>query len=567
MKTMNLIPLMMALIFSSALFAQTARVQIIHNSADAAASVVDIYVNDVLAVPDLEFRQATPFVDLPAGVNLEVSIAPGNSSSSEDAVATYNFNLEENYKYVIIANGIINLEAYSPATPFDLYVYPMGQEMAMSEGNTDVLVFHGSTDAPTVDVYESKVLEATAIDNFVYGQFAGYLELPTADYVFEIRDETGMVSVASYDAPLQALALQNQALVVLASGFLNPAVNNNGAAFGLFAALPSGGALVELPTSKAMVQVIHNAADAAAESVDVYLNDALIVPGFMFRTATPFVELPAGVNIEIAIAPANSMSVEDAIATFEYKLASGETYVVVANGIVNLEAYSPATPFDLYVFPMGQEMAMSEGNTDVLVFHGSTDAPTVDVYESALANTTIIDDIAYGEFNGYLELETNNYILEIIDETGNSTVAAYNAPLQSLSLENQAIVVLASGFLNPESNSNGPAFGLYVALSSGGSLVPLPLYTTSISQPLATIGFTAYPNPASDIVNISFDEFIDSQISLSIYNSVGQLVSENDLYSSGSQISFNVSNLDSGMYYVKLNYNQTTTVKPIQVVK
>ncbi len=189
------------------------------------------------------------------------------------------------------------------------------------------------------------------------------------------------------------------------------------------------------------------------------------------------------------------------------------------------------------------------------------------MYESALANTTIIDDIAYGEFNGYLELETNNYILEIIDETGNSTVAAYNAPLQSLSLENQAIVVLASGFLNPESNSNGPAFGLYVALSSGGSLVPLPLYTTSISQPLATIGFTAYPNPASDIVNISFDEFIDSQISLSIYNSVGQLVSENDLYSSGSQISFNVSNLDSGMYYVKLNYNQTTTVKPIQVVK
>jgi len=33
---------------------------------------------------------------------------------------------------------------------------------------------------------------------------------------------------------------------------------------------------------------------------------------------------------------------------------------------------------------------------------------------------------------------------------------------------------VASGFLNPSNNSNGPAFGLYVALPSGGELVGLP---------------------------------------------------------------------------------------------
>ncbi|MFN3556371.1 MAG: T9SS type A sorting domain-containing protein, partial [Bacteroidales bacterium] len=36
-------------------------------------------------------------------------------------------------------------------------------------------------------------------------------------------------------------------LVVVASGFLNPANNSNGAAFGLWAAKAAGGALVELP--------------------------------------------------------------------------------------------------------------------------------------------------------------------------------------------------------------------------------------------------------------------------------------------------------------------------------
>jgi hypothetical protein len=301
--------------------------------------------------------------------------------------------------------------------------------------------------------------------------------------------------------------------------------------------------------------------------VDIYMNDNLIVPDFMFRTATPFVELPAGVNIEISIAPGNSISVGDAIASYDYKLASGEKYVIVANGILDTDNYSPATPFDLYVYPMGQEMAMSEGNTDVLVFHGSTDAPTVDVFESAIANTTIIDDLMYGEFRGYLELETNNYILNVQDETGSATVASYSAPLLDLSLENQALVVVASGFLNPMENNNGSDFGLFVALTSGGELIPLPINTTSIASQDVELGFTAYPNPATDIVNISFDEYLEDEISLGIYNNLGQIVSERNISASDNQISINISDLDTGTYYVRLNYNNSTSVKPIQVIR
>jgi hypothetical protein len=41
----------------------TARVQVIHNSADILADSVDIYVNGALAIPDFGFREATPFID------------------------------------------------------------------------------------------------------------------------------------------------------------------------------------------------------------------------------------------------------------------------------------------------------------------------------------------------------------------------------------------------------------------------------------------------------------------------------------------------------------------------
>ena len=54
--------------------AQTARLQVIHNSADAAAAVVDVYVDNALLLDDFEFRTASPFVDAPSGVSFTVGI-------------------------------------------------------------------------------------------------------------------------------------------------------------------------------------------------------------------------------------------------------------------------------------------------------------------------------------------------------------------------------------------------------------------------------------------------------------------------------------------------------------
>jgi hypothetical protein len=180
-----------------------ALVQVIHNSADAAAAEVDVYINGDRALDDFAFRTATEFLPLPAGVPLAIGIAPGNSTSAADIIATFNFTLEDGEKYIVVANGIVSPSGYSPATPFNLFVYPLGRTEATSPTNTDVLVFHGSTDAPTVDVVA--VGAGTIVNDLSYSEFAGYLELPTADYVLEVRDETGTVTVASFDAPLAGL--------------------------------------------------------------------------------------------------------------------------------------------------------------------------------------------------------------------------------------------------------------------------------------------------------------------------------------------------------------------------
>ncbi len=529
--------------------AQTARVQIIHNSADDIAEEVDVYLNGDLLVDDFAFRTATPFIDAPAGEEIEIDIAPGSSESVDESIANFPLTLMEGSKYVVVADGITGLSGteYSPAPAFGLEIYAMGREEASSETNTDVLVHHGSTDAPTVDVFESYVPAGTIVDNAPYSAFAGYLELATSDYTLEIQDETGTVVVASYEAPLATLELEGVALTVVASGFLDPSVNGDGPAFGLYVALPAGGDLIELPKSTARLQVIHNSADDIAEEVDIYLNGALLLDDFAYRTSTPFIDAPAGVNIEIAVAPGTSTDVTDAIATFPLTLASRSKYIVVADGITGLSGteYSPAPAFGLEIYDMAREEAATDGNTDVLVHHGSTDAPTVDVFETSVPAGTIVDNAPYTAFSDYLELGTADYLLEIRNEAGDVTVAGYAAPLATLELDNAAITVVASGFLDPSVNGDGPAFGLWVALASGGELIPLPTAFLGVNE-LSELEFSIYPNPSTDFININVENNMTiDQVIITDIN--GRIVKSSNF---AKQIS--VADLNEGMYFLNI---------------
>jgi hypothetical protein len=323
----------------------------------------------------------------------------------------------------------------------------------------------------------------------------------------------------------------------------------------------------------ARVQVIHNSADAAAGVVDVYVNGGAVpaINDFAFRTATPFIDLPAGVDLEIGIAPGNSTGPQDIIPglTFTYNLADGETYVLVANGIVSPSGYDPAVPFDLHVFAGAREAAQGPG-TDVLVFHGATDAPTVDVFESAVVNTTIVDDLAYAEFNGYLELPTLDFTVQIRTADGATTVATYSAPLQTLNLEGAALTVLASGFLAPANNSNGPAFGLWVASPLGGDLLQLPV-VTSVSELNGSVSeLSVWPNPANDGALLNAVAMEGTVAEVSILDAAGRTVQSlgTRQFAQGStQLAIETSGLANGTYTVALRGENLVRSIPLMIAR
>ncbi|MBP1469045.1 DUF4397 domain-containing protein, partial [Candidatus Chloroploca sp. M-50] len=342
-----------------------AKLQIIHNSADAAVEKVDIFVNGEEFLKDVGFRQATAFMDVPAGVDLNIVVAPAGAGIG-NGVGPITVNLTENKNYIAIANGIVSATGYTPATAFSLDVFDMARLTAADPANTDLLVFHGSTDAPEVSVWVKD--GASQLFAFEYGDFAGYLGVPTSDLILEVRTADGLTTVASFVAPLATLDLDGAALTVVASGFLNPANNSDGKPFGLFVATAAGGNLIALPAyvPMAKLQIIHNSADAAVEKVDIFVNGEEFLKDVGFRQATAFMDVPAGVDLNIVVAPAGA-GIGNGVGPITVNLTENKNYIAIANGIVSATGYTPATAFSLDVFDMARLTAADPANTDLLV--------------------------------------------------------------------------------------------------------------------------------------------------------------------------------------------------------
>lgn len=548
---MKKITLTLGLVLACSFAFSQARVQVIHNCADNAAATVDLYLNGTLLLDDLSFQDASPYIDAPAGVTLTFDVCVPNSTDNSNPIFTKDFTLVDGEAYAVVASGGLG---QTGATAFDLRAYG-GQEGNPTAGNTGLKVIHGSYDAPEVNIYEAN-LGAVLAPSLNFGDDAGYLDLAAQQYAVQVRLMNNAV-VGQYTAPLTGLA--DQSAIAMATGFVDPSSAAGTEAFGVMAILEDG-TVLQLPTetvTPARLQVIHNCAATDAASVDVWLNHgpAPLIDDFSFRTATPYIDAPAGASFDVSIALPTSTDTVGALYRESFLLESSKTYVVIASGLVGSGAYSVQQPFDL-IAAAGMETSTTAGNVDVLVVHGSTDAPTVDVNEIAIPAGIIVDDISYGQTAGYLDLPEANFVLNV--EANGAAVASYNAPLADLMLADNGIIVLASGFLNPAANNNGEAFGLFVALPGGGALVPLQNVLSIEEENIGSLG--VYPNPTNDFLNLKIDDFKAETVE--VYALSGSLLKT---FNTNEEKIF-VGDLENGMYILRAN-NGTQTLQTSFIVK
>jgi plastocyanin len=73
-----------------------------------------------------------------------------------------------------------------------------------------------------------------------------------------------------------------------------------------------------------------------------------------------------------------------------------------------------------------------------------------------------------------------------------------------------------------------------------------------------------YPNPTSNQINIQYSAMNSKSLSVSIFNSIGQIVKDIESFTSADQI-INISSLESGLYFVKISQGEESVTKKLIV--
>jgi hypothetical protein len=349
--------------------------------------------------------------------------------------------------------------------------------------------------------------------------------------------------------------------------------------------------MVAPPVQEARLQIIHNAADPGAAVVDIYVNGTLSVDDFAFRGATPFLTVPAGVTLDVGVAPGNSTSVDDTLKNFPVMFAAGETYVAIANGVLDPTQFAPNPDgrdigFTIFAKGNAREQAHNPNKVDLFAVHGASDAPAVNIVGLGI----ILKNVAYGDISNYITVPAwKNWLVVYTPFPSFSLVGIFNADLRGL--EGQSTVVFASGFLNPVANQNGEAFGIYAALANG-AVVELPkIYGTDAQQILAQVEQADfdkvtslnsiqivtefqlqqnYPNPFNPTTRIAFSLPSKEFVTLKVYDITGREVATllSDIKEAGNYtLDFDATRLPTGMYFYRIDAGAFSQIRKMMLVK
>lgn len=308
-------------------------------------------------------------------------------------------------------------------------------------------------------------------------------------------------------------------------------------------------AVVASATSQtAQLQIIHNAADPAAFVVDVYINDVLAVDDLTFRTASAVIDVPANVDNAISLAFRESTSVYDAFATYLVRLPIGRNFAV-ATGVYQPTDFAPSPDpkamniaFTVASFTNRRDTSTSSSTTDLSIIHGVTDAPALDVMVGA---QTLATSLSYGSTSDHITVPADATVVNVSSASG-APIGQFTADLRAYA--GRALTIFASGFLDPQANRQGPSFGLWCVLPTGGAMVELPRVVSSVPED-PTPPFLLAPNPCSSFVRMHSATPYKRVV---IYDLLGQAVLSRDVPEGSDECTVDTTPLPPGTYTVRI---------------
>ena len=303
----------------------------------------------------------------------------------------------------------------------------------------------------------------------------------------------------------------------------------------------------------------------------------LVGDDLSFKTGTSFIPVVLdqydAVNISIRDASNGDILLNE----YVQSLTDQENYYAVIDGILDTDAYTDVAPFGVYVYEGARLEASdpdSELDLEIMVHHGTIGFDhTLDVQGTQilaaplrLGRLLLFSDYSDDNDFTYSAWSSQESIaIEIGDYGGNIGGGllsdfqfnfSFELPSESIGLEDQAILMLLSGFQDPSTNNDGQLFDVFYLTPEGGEFRSATLSVDDITSSAITV----YPNPVQEILTI---KTLSAQAIGVIYDLQGRLIYENILIQDTTTI--DVSALKSGIYFLQLTdqNNNASTVRRI----
>jgi len=444
--------------WSHRLTAQTAQVQFIHNSSDTELSLVSIWVNNTPWVNNIAYHEATPLTTLPISDSIEWQVR--SAVDSNVTYFTWFASLEQNSKNIFTLHGHVQT-TYQPSRSLSVEHFSEALSQSASTGSVDILFFHGATEFDTIDIAETELFELTAFDQLPYGRYSGYIGLFPADFGWSILNEGGNGSLGEYALPIATLNWAGQAITIVTAGYFNQANNNDGQPLGMWATTAAGGPMVCLQPMQwnlsAQVQFIHNATLPASQDVRIELDSTIWESSIPEHSSSPFHAFPAGQDVLLSIHSNLLVSPIDSLWSDTLHLTSGNRYQLIWYG-----GFSPESPAQLHVREYDDSTAMNDATMRLRLFNGASQWETIRLLADTLAQSPLIESVAYGIISDTLTLPITNE--EWLLFSGNDSITALQAPLDTLNYNQQTVTALTCDAMNDS------GIALWLSRENGGPL-------------------------------------------------------------------------------------------------
>lgn len=294
----------------------------------------------------------------------------------------------------------------------------------------------------------------------------------------------------------------------------------------------------------ARLQVIHA---AISQTVEVRVNGETLLPAFAYRTATPFIDVPAETPLTIELIPVGGPTPADQIATIEVELAAEQTYVAAAHGTFDP---SDDIPVGLSLHSPAWESA-EDGSIGLSFFSGAIDVATLDVMQNG---DVLFGDITYGSFADYQAFPASDFELDLVSD--GDLLGTYAG---SFGFWNRKSAVI----FTTESQADGD-FQPWVALSNGGTYPLFPLNNlieeevqAVVVAPNSNTGSTiqiaeVFPNPSHGQTTLQYTLEKEARVSIQLRDLNGRVV--RSVFEGRSDVGVHrlnedLSNLPKGLYF------------------